>query len=1791
MANVFVTATPVDVNVNTTVSNVIVTDTETGTVVNVSVSDSVVAVTSTPVNVSVGPSTDVSNAQIRAALSADLPIIYDEDNGIFGFDGSTSQITAGSLISLSSLSVGTTADIGGHLTANSVAVNTSISAADLSVTGDIAFGGGNIINGDFSIDGNITTDGDIVTTGNITGTLKNFDITFHDAGDVGGNVVLDLANGNVQRIRLINNLTGLTFTGVTSSTPITVIIEQDNVGFWQIDTDSFPANWSDWLFVNNFTTLSTQPADRDLLSVNYDGTNYYASVVNFFQSLITNAELANSNVVINNITIPLGSNSTLTTENIPEGGSNVYFTALRVRSNVSAQAPILYNSTTGVFSFNTNDQLNLGGLNLNGSNQFPGISLIVNRNNSDAALFRGNVVIEPETAPNEQVSLKIQTNPPGGGAIRRDLFHAFGVGDTQTVAINGNLIHDLGNIVSTGTVIANSFVGDGSQLTGISTLSNAQVVAHIATVPLTVGGNLTVNGNINATGNINVQNVEDLYVRDQIIVLNANAASPANVQIISNRPGLANTDIKWNEQTARWTFTNDGTTYYNLAESTTDVAEGTNLYYSNARVNAFIQDNITTTDISEGTNLYFTDARANSAIDARVNTAFVNGLAVDYNSLANTPVNVSAFTNDAGYLVAANLTSLTANVDSVNGQTGVVVLDTGDISEGTNLYFTTDRANTAIGAYQGSINTTGNIETTGNIQGDYILGNGAFLTGIVGGGTYGDANVETLLDSGTLTSNIETTGNIIGAFLYGDGSNITGIAGGGTVTQIDTGENLTGGPITSTGTISMSNVLANVNSITAETGTSFTVNTNGSMLVRQPKGSAGTLTPAANIVGEGYGLMVSNTNWTGPGAPARMQNTANADFVTHTASSTTTEGSNEIAVTNVLVFRGSTSAAVSDLKVGDAIADALGALTSFPFPPGTYVTAVDAGNSTVTVNNNAAASTTATLFYSPGMVDTTTGLVMRIVSLFDVANASKKIIASLLPMNTVFAYPETGPEPADFDVLSIGVSSDYNKLTDWTPYLTAKTSITPVKTLPRFDNGVLIGPANPTNRGESDQIKSWGLSMLWDGTANVSQEYGNNLPFAQMLFRQYSDSSQLSINKTLAGPRLLFSSANGNINDNPFATYPTANQELGRILWWGTSGTLTNMSTTAPPAYISALAANDWDNAGNDNINVGFVATSNKSAEGRVHYLTFVNGELIFTSGRKPDNSEQGKIRFVRDAALTGVSSNVNSVPELISGDLVNISSANTVSRSGSQLTVTNGAAIGAGTVGDMIVSLDRLDNSTTGNVVYQVPTLTFINVAAAGEFGQDTDMVRLGTTNTLAPFTEGFVTINGYPSPVGAFINGNTYYGVVQGGFPGGFYIRLYTDATTTTPVATGLSTGLYNPPGTVEYVANFPSGVTAKRWAFTLPEQSNSMVISYDGTEHSVFSDNGNLSVAGIITGTGVEAAYGTFSGNVGAQTFIGSGVEAFYGTFGGNVAAQTFLGNIEGVSGDFTGTVTAGAFAGDGSDITDVRAKTVEEKVINKSGGTLPKGTPVFATGGVTADALWVAACDASNAATMPCIGVLSTALLDDAEGRAIVVGAIGGVNTSAFSAGDEIFVAVGGGYANVAPAGESNVAQYMGIVTRVNATQGGGVVNLAPPRDQSNLNTGNIFVGDAGNVTVSQPLGTAITDANVKLRQFAETVVSLGNVSGDISSNIDVSTGTIYQLTATGGITINSLANAGAGTSATVIVTQDGTGGHTLNSTMLYAGGDKTLSTGANAVDIISVFYDGTTYYATLSKGYA
>ncbi len=145
------------------------------------------------------------------------------------------------------------------------------------------------------------------------------------------------------------------------------------------------------------------------------------------------------------------------------------------------------------------------------------------------------------------------------------------------------------------------------------------------------------------------------------------------------------------------------------SKSTTDLAEGTNLYYTTARFNSDFS-NKATTDLAEGTNLYFTNARARSSITVTGDLSYNNQTGV----LSYTTPTVSN------------------SVNSVNSQTGVVVLDTSHIAENTNLYYTDTRARQSISvsgdlSYDNSTGVISFTETTHTSDVNSVNG----LTGVV----------------------------------------------------------------------------------------------------------------------------------------------------------------------------------------------------------------------------------------------------------------------------------------------------------------------------------------------------------------------------------------------------------------------------------------------------------------------------------------------------------------------------------------------------------------------------------------------------------------------------------------------------------------------------------------------------------------------------------------------------------------------------------------------------------------------------------------------------------------------------------------------------------------------------------------------------------------------------------------------------------------------------------------------------------------------------------------------------
>jgi hypothetical protein len=230
-----------------------------------------------------------------------------------------------------------------------------------------------------------------------------------------------------------------------------------------------------------------------------------------------------------------------------------------------------------------------------------------------------------------------------------------GSGQTLTTDVDNTVVRTSG----AQTIAGVKTFTDNANFNGDVNLGNA------VTDTVVIAGNLTVNGTQTTV------NSATLSVADNEITLNSDVTgTPSeNAGIEVERGGSTNTRIRWNEGTDHWEITNDGTSYTKIAQDTGELAEGTNLYYTDARADLRVQAAIDTDgsfgsasntlipsqlavktyvdaqvdtkdalselsgdsdDVTEGTtNIYFTNARA----DARIGLASASSLTdVTYSS-------------------------------------------------------------------------------------------------------------------------------------------------------------------------------------------------------------------------------------------------------------------------------------------------------------------------------------------------------------------------------------------------------------------------------------------------------------------------------------------------------------------------------------------------------------------------------------------------------------------------------------------------------------------------------------------------------------------------------------------------------------------------------------------------------------------------------------------------------------------------------------------------------------------------------------------------------------------------------------------------------------------------------------------------------------------------------------------------------------------------------------------------------------------------------------------------------
>ena len=162
----------------------------------------------------------------------------------------------------------------------------------------------------------------------------------------------------------------------------------------------------------------------------------------------------------------------------------------------------------------------------------------------------------------------------------------------------------------------------------------------------------------------------------------------------------------------------------------------------------------------------------------------------------------------------------------------------------------------------------------------------------------------------------------------------------------------------------------------------------------------------------------------------------------------------------------------------------------------------------------------------------------------------------------------------------------------------------------------------------------------------------------------------------------------------------------------------------------------------------------------------------------------------------------------------------------------------------------------------------------------------------------------------------------------------------------------------------------------------------------------------------------------------------------------------------------------------------AQDIVVNVRNTSGGTLAKGTPVYGTG-ATGDNINVSAASASVASTMPAIGLLTTDLANNANGNVILAGKLIGIDTSGFTAGNNVYVAPTGGLSPVRPDGDGdfNLVQNMAIVGKVNASEGEVVVvGSGRSNDVPNILSGSAWVGSSNGVATPVPTASFLVNTS-------------------------------------------------------------------------------------------------------------
>jgi len=157
------------------------------------------------------------------------------------------------------------------------------------------------------------------------------------------------------------------------------------------------------------------------------------------------------------------------------------------------------------------------------------------------------------------------------------------------------------------------------------------------------------------------------------------------------------------------------------------------------------------------------------------------------------------------------------------------------------------------------------------------------------------------------------------------------------------------------------------------------------------------------------------------------------------------------------------------------------------------------------------------------------------------------------------------------------------------------------------------------------------------------------------------------------------------------------------------------------------------------------------------------------------------------------------------------------------------------------------------------------------------------------------------------------------------------------------------------------------------------------------------------------------------------------------------------------------------------------------------------------------------------------------------------------------------------------GAEGTASGDGSISYNSAT---GVFTYTPP-DLSAYGTLSNVVEDSTPQLGGDLDGQGNGVGDVEFSNYKETIHSLGNTD---TPSIDVANGNVQSVSITSGLALPAFSNAETGQSVTLLVT--GSGDATGTANHKFAGGAVTLT----SFSVVSVFYDGTTYWTSINTDY-